>query len=275
VAFGSLPQAAGLLMGVKPVIIAVMAQAIWALGKSALKTPVLGGLAGVALALSLGGAGELAIVFGTGLGLALGTWVRQGGDARGAIGLAPAALAPAAAAQAATAFGLWPLFTVFLKIGSVLFGSGYVLVAFLRGDLVTRLGWLTEAQLIDAVAVGQLTPGPVFTTATFIGYVLGGVPGAVVATVGIFVPAFFFVAVSGPLIPRLRRSAVAGTFLDGVNAASLAVMAAVTVQLGRTALVDGLTVGLALVSAVLLVKFRVNSAWLVLGGALVGLLAML
>lgn len=275
VAFGSLPQAAGLLMGVKPVIIAVMAQAIWALGKSALKTPVLGGLAGVALALSLGGAGELAIVFGTGLGLALGTWVRAGGDARGAIGLAPAALAPAAAAQAATAFGLWPLFTVFLKIGSVLFGSGYVLVAFLRGDLVTRLGWLTEAQLIDAVAVGQLTPGPVFTTATFIGYVLGGVPGALVATVGIFLPAFFFVAVSGPLIPRLRRSAIAGTFLDGVNAASLAVMAAVTVQLGRAALVDGLTVGLALVSAVLLLRFRVNSAWLVLGGALVGLIAKL
>jgi chromate transporter len=273
VAFGSLPQAAGLLMGVKPVIIAVMAQAIWALGKSALKTPVLGGLAGVALALSLGGAGELAIVFGTGLGLALGTWVRGGGDARGAIGLVPAALAPAAAAQAATAFGLWPLFTTFLKIGSVLFGSGYVLVAFLRGDLVTRLGWLTEAQLLDAVAVGQLTPGPVFTTATFIGYVLGGMPGAAVATVGIFLPAFFFVAVSGPLIPRLRRSAVAGRFLDGVNAASLAVMAAVTVQLGRAALVDGLTVGLALVSAVLLVKFRVNSAWLVLGGALVGLLA--
>lgn len=273
VAFGGLPQAAGLLMGVKPVIIAVMAQAIWALGRSALKTPVLGGLAGVALALSLGGAGELAIVFGTGIGLALGAWVRGGGDARGAIALAPAALAPAAAAQAATAFGLWPLFTVFLKIGSVLFGSGYVLVAFLRGDLVTRLGWLTEAQLIDAVAVGQLTPGPVFTTATFIGYVLGGVPGAVVATVGIFLPAFFFVAVSGPLIPRLRRSAVAGTFLDGVNAASLAVMAAVTVQLGRAALVDGLTVGLALVSAVLLVKFRVNSAWLVLGGALVGLIA--
>lgn len=275
VAFGGLPQAAGLLMGVKPVIIAVMAQAIWALGRSALKTPVLGGLAGVALALSLGGAGELAIVFGTGIGLALGAWVRGGGDARGAIALAPAALAPAAAAQAATAFGLWPLFTVFLKIGSVLFGSGYVLVAFLRGDLVTRLGWLTEAQLIDAVAVGQLTPGPVFTTATFIGYVLGGVPGAVVATVGIFLPAFFFVAVSGPLIPRLRRSAVAGTFLDGVNAASLAVMAAVTVQLGRAALVDGLTVGLALVSAVLLVKFRVNSAWLVLGGALVGLIAKL
>jgi chromate transporter len=273
VAFGSLPQAAGLLMGVKPVIIAVMAQAIWALGKSALKTPVLGGLAGVALALGLGGAGELAIVFGMGLGLALGTWVREGGDARGAIGLAPAALAPAAAAQAATAFGLWPLFTVFLKIGSVLFGSGYVLVAFLRGDLVTRLGWLTEAQLIDAVAVGQLTPGPVFTTATFIGYVLGGVPGALVATVGIFLPAFVFVAVSGPLIPRLRRSAVAGTFLDGVNAASLAVMAAVTVQLGRAALVDGLTLGLALVSAVLLLRFRVNSAWLVLGGALVGLLA--
>ncbi|WP_371876557.1 chromate transporter [Pyxidicoccus fallax] len=154
----------------------------------------------------------------------------------------------------------------------MLYGSGYVLLAFLRSDLVERYGWLTEAQLLDAVAVGQVTPGPVFTTATFIGYVLGGASGAVLATVGIFLPAFVFVALSGPLVPRLRRSWVAGAFLDGVNVASLALMVVVTWQLGRAALVDAWTVGLAGVSAVLLIRFRVNSAWLVLGGGVAGML---
>jgi chromate transporter len=177
-----------------------------------------------------------------------------------------------AAAGAAAPFSLQGLFLFFLKVGSVLFGSGYVLLAFLRADLVTRWGWLTEAQLLDAVAVGQVTPGPVFTTATFIGYVLGGVPGAGLATLGIFLPAFFFVAVSGPLIPRLRRSWVAGAFLDGVNVASLALMAVVTWELGRAALVDVWTVGLAVLSAGLLLRYRLNSAWLVLGGAVAGLL---
>nr|WP_281404511.1 chromate transporter [Pyxidicoccus fallax] len=153
-----------------------------------------------------------------------------------------------------------------------MYGSGYVLLAFLRSDLVERYGWLTEAQLLDAVAVGQVTPGPVFTTATFIGYVLGGASGAVLATVGIFLPAFVFVALSGPLVPRLRRSWVAGAFLDGVNVASLALMVVVTWQLGRAALVDAWTVGLAGVSAVLLIRFRVNSAWLVLGGGVAGML---
>jgi chromate transporter len=155
----------------------------------------------------------------------------------------------------------------------VLFGSGYVLLAFLRADLVERLGWLTERQLLDAVAVGQVTPGPLFTTATFIGYLLGGTPGAIVATVGIFLPAFIFVALSGPLVPRLRRSPTAGAVLDGVNVASLALMAVVTWQLGRAALVDPLTIALTVVSAILLLRFRVNSAWLVLGGALVGVIA--
>ncbi len=157
----------------------------------------------------------------------------------------------------------------------MLFGSGYVLLAFLRADLVTRWGWLTEGQLIDAVAVGQVTPGPVFTTATFIGYVLGGLPGGLVATLGIFLPAFVFVAASGPLVPRLRRSSLAGAFLDGVNVASLALMAVVTWQLGRAALVDPPTVALALVSTLLLIRFRVNSAWLVLGGAAAGVLTRL
>jgi chromate transporter len=174
------------------------------------------------------------------------------------------------ASGAATTFGLWPLFLVFVKIGSVLFGSGYVLLAFLRSELVEDLGWLTESQLLDAVAVGQVTPGPVFTTATFIGYVLDGFAGAAVATLGIFLPAFVFVAISGPLVPRIRRSKVASAVLDGVNAASLALMAAVTLHLGRTAIIDAPTAILAALAAAVLLRFRPNTAWLVLGGAVAG-----
>jgi chromate transporter len=178
-----------------------------------------------------------------------------------------------AGAAATVAPAMWSLFLVFLKIGSVVFGSGYVLLAFLRADLVVHRAWVTDAQLVDAVAIGQVTPGPVFTTATFIGYLLRGPVGAVVATVGIFLPAFLLVAISGPLIPHIRKSATAGAFLDGVNVASLALMAAVSYQLGRAAIIDSLTIGLTIVSAVLLLRFRINSAWLVLGGALVGVVA--
>jgi chromate transporter len=195
-----------------------------------------------------------------------------GGPAAAVAPAAVAASAPVAGAVAAAAsFGLWPLFLFFLKVGAVLFGSGYVLLAFLRADLVERWHWLTESQLLDAVAVGQVTPGPVFTTATFIGYVLGGPSGALVATVGIFLPAFFFVAVSGPLVPRLRRSWAAGAVLDGVNVGSLALMAVVTVALARGAIYDPLTVALAGASAFLLLRYRVNSTWLVAGGAAAGL----
>jgi chromate transporter len=170
---------------------------------------------------------------------------------------------------------MWPLFLVFLKIGSIVFGSGYVLLAFLRADLVAHRAWVTDAQLVDAVAIGQVTPGPVFTTATFLGYLLRGPVGALVATVGIFLPAFILVAISGPLIPLIRRSATAGAFLDGVNVASLALMAAVSYQLGRAAIVDWVTIGLTIASAVLLLRFRINSAWLVLGGAILGVAARL
>jgi chromate transporter len=187
----------------------------------------------------------------------------------------PLIAASGGAAGTATAFGLWPLFWSFVKVGSVLYGSGYVLLAFLRADLVERHGWLTEEQLLDAVAVGQVTPGPVFTTATFIGYVLGGWRGAVVATAGIFLPAFVFVAISGPLVSRIRRSRLAGAFLDGVVVGSLGLMAAVTIELTRVALgrgwvADSITVAMAVVAGVLLVRYRVNSAWLVIGGAVVG-----
>jgi chromate transporter len=169
-------------------------------------------------------------------------------------------------------FGLVQLFLVFAKIGAVLFGSGYVLLAFLRADFVERLGWLTEAQLLDAIAVGQVTPGPLFTTATFIGYVVGGPTGAVVATAGIFLPGFVFVALSGPLVPRIRRSAIAGAALDGVIVASLALMATVGWQLGRAALVDGVTIVLAIAGLLTLARFRINSVWLIAAGGTLGLL---
>jgi len=281
VRFGRLPNATGLLYGVKPVIIVIVFQALWGLGKSALKTRALAIAGLAAAALSFAGINELIVLFGTGLVLAAArSWNRpsnSGGTASLPM-LAPAipiAAVAATAAGTAAPFGLWPMFCFFLKVGSVLFGSGYVLLAFLRADLVDRWQWLTEGQLLDAIAVGQFTPGPVFTTATFIGYLLGGVSGATLATMGIFLPAFFFVAISGPLVPRIRKSAIAGAFLDGVNVASLALMAVVTWHLGRVALTDWLTSTLALVSMALLFRYRVNSAWLVLGGALVGLLASL
>jgi len=172
----------------------------------------------------------------------------------------------------AASLTLTGIFLFFLKVGSVLFGSGYVLIAFLRSDLVERWHWLTESQLLDAVAIGQVTPGPVFTTATFIGYVLAGWPGAAVATLGIFLPAFLFVAGSGPLVPRLRRSPGAAAFLDGVNAAALALMASVTILLARSVLVDPLAIAIALAAALLLLRWRVSSAWLLPAGALLGFL---
>jgi chromate transporter len=184
---------------------------------------------------------------------------------------------PAAAATVGMAVGtaagvsLGTLCLIFLKIGAVLYGSGYVLLAFLRSDLVERHHWLTDRQLLDAVAIGQFTPGPVFTTATFIGYVLAGWTGGVLATIAIFLPSFVFVALSQPLVPRIRRSAHAAAFLDGVNAAALALMVAVTWQLGRAAIVDAPTLALAVVALILLIRFHVNSAWLVAGGAVVGL----
>ena len=184
-----------------------------------------------------------------------------------------AAAVAGTAGVGAAAIGLWPLFAFFAKVGSVLFGSGYVLLAFLRGGLVEERGWLTEAQLLDAVAIGQVTPGPVFTTATFIGYLLAGGPGALAATIGIFLPAFVFVALSGPLVPRLRRSRLAGAVLDGVNATSLALMGVVTARLATAAVFDGSTLALFLASAVCLLGLRVSSTWLVVGGAVAGFVA--
>jgi chromate transporter len=287
VRFGRLPEVQGILYGVKPVIIAVVIQALWRLGKSAVRSVFLALVCGgAAVAAALGG-NELAVLFAAGFLVFL---FQRAAKIPGASGKEPAggavrrpnrksrlAVAPLAISGASAAvakpFGLVPLFFFFLKTGSVLFGSGYVLLAFLRADLVERWRWLTEAQLLDAIAVGQVTPGPVFTTATFIGFVLGGYSGALVATTGIFLPAFFFVAISARLVPKLRASAAAGAFLDGVNVASLALMAVVTLQLCSAALVDWTTVALAAGSAVVLLRWKANSAWLVVGGAVCGWLA--
>jgi chromate transporter len=272
VRFGRLPEAAGLLYGVKPVIIAVVLQALWSLGRSAIKTRGLAVAALASAALSAAGVNELALLFGAGAVVALGRRLLPRPGTAAALFLPPLPSLGLAALATVQPFQLSTLFLVFLKIGAVLFGSGYVLLAFLRSEFVVRLGWLTEAQLLDAVAVGQFTPGPVFTTATFVGYVLHGHVGAAAATVGIFLPAFFFVAVSGPLVPRLRRSPTAGAFLDGVNVASLALMAVVTWQLGWSAVRDLPTSVLAVGSAVLLLRYRLNSRWLVLGGGGTGIL---
>ena len=274
VRFGSLPQAAGLLYGVKPVIVAIIVQALWSLARTAVKTRWLGLVGLVAAALSAFGVNELLILFGTGLAVLL---ARFGAGRRTAGTLAFVPLfavqtLPVASAAVAAPFSIWAMFLFFAKVGSVLFGSGYVLLAFLRADLVERWHWLTESQLLDAIAVGQITPGPVFTTATFIGYVLGGPAAAVLATIGIFLPAFVFVAISGPLIPRLRAWPLTGAFLDGLNVASLALMAVVTFHLGHAALVDWPTLLLAGIAAVLLLIYKVNSAWLVLGGAVAGMI---
>jgi chromate transporter len=271
VRYGTLPAVVGVLDGVKPVVIAIVAHALWQLGRTAITSMWLGAIAAFAIAAVAVGIHELLVLVVAGLACALPTLRRK---ANAAVGLLMSLGSPSAAATivagAAIPFSLSTLFVVFLKIGSVLFGSGYVLLAFLRADFVDRLGWLTESQLLDAVAVGQVTPGPVFTTATFVGYLLGGAPGAVIATLGIFLPAFVFVALSGPLVPRLRRSRFAGALLDGVNAASLALMVVVTWQLARATLIRPWPIAVSVISFVALVHLRVNATWLILAAAVGG-----
>jgi len=272
VRWGSLPVATSLLYGVKPVIIAIVVQAMWGLARTAVRGPLLAAAFVAAAALALAGVHELVVLFGAGALAAL--LAARSRAAAGVITLLVSATplrALAAAAVAGSGVALGTMTLIFLKIGAVLYGSGYVLLAFLRRDFVERLGWLTDRQLLDAVAVGQVTPGPVFTTATFIGFVLAGVPGAVLATVAIFLPSFVLVAVSRPWLPRLRGARRAAAFLDGVNVAALGLMAAVAWQLGRAAIVDVLTLVLALGSAALLVTTRVNSVWLIAAGGALGI----
>jgi len=279
VRYGMLPQAAGMLYGIKATMIAVVLQAIWKLSRTAVKNRILAVIGVLAIMATALGVNLLVVLFGAGV-LAAAT-ERAWFDAatipkRSSAWLVPGIASGTAVgiAGAAAPFSLASLFFFFLKVGAVLFGSGYVLLAFIRPDLVVRLKWLSDKQLLDAIAVGQVTPGPVFTTATFIGYLLGRVPGAVLATVGIFLPSFILIAIVGPVVPYLRRSPLFGGFLDGVNVGALALMAVVTWQLGRSALVDVTTITLAVLSALALIRFGINSTWLILAGAIVGFVKM-
>ena len=274
VRYGALPQLAGVLWGVKPIVVVLLVQAVWSLAKSALKSRELKFLAAVVLTLASLRVPTLPLLIGTGV-----AWIaanRFGAKPMigraGSAGTAQAAGAAATATIAATTSGV---FFYFLKIGALLFGSGYVLLAVLREDLVQRLHWLTEPQLLDAIAVSQATPGPFFTVATFVGYLLAGWRGAMLATIGMFVPAFSYVAVTANVLPRVRKSPNAAAFLDGVNAAAVALMALVGFQFARETATSPLAVVILAVAAVLVFRFRVNSAWMVLGGAITGLVAKL
>jgi chromate transporter len=276
VAYGKMPQTAAALYGIKPVVLAVIAQALITLARKAVKSTLLAVCGALSAMAALLNVNALLVLLVAGSVPLAWLWLSRlktnsGASAAGLPGIALFLVGGPAPATGA-AFSLGALFLFFLKAGAVLFGSGYVLVAFLRDDLVHRWHWLTESQLLDAVAVGQVTPGPVSTTATFIGYLLGGLPGAMVATVGIFLPGFFFVAISGPLVPRLRRSRLCAAFLDGVNVASLGLMVAVVAQLARSAVTDLLTLMVAVSSlAVLQFAKRVNIIWLIAAGVAIGL----
>ena len=271
--FETVPQAEVLLYGIKPAVIAVILSAVWRLGKAAAKGPFLIGVGFLVMLLVLFGINEIIALLGGGIvGILwqLGSRWRTRKMLLGFVWLPASNLTLAATAAPSASVTLPSLGLFFLKIGCVLFGSGYVLVAFLQGGLVEQHQWLTQQQLLDAIAIGQFTPGPVLTTATFIGYVLAGPLGALVATLGIFVPSFLFVLATNPLIPRLRQSAVAGAFLDAVNASAIGLMAAVTVELARHTLIDWGAWLIALVSATVLFRYNINSAWLVLSGAAIG-----
>ena len=271
--FQTVPQAEALLYGIKPAVIAVILSAVWRLGKTAAKGPFLIGIGFLVMLLVLLGINEIIALLGGGIvGILwqLGSRLRKGKMLLGLAWLPSTNLALAATAAPSAPVTLSALGLFFLKIGCVLFGSGYILVAYLQGGLVEQYQWLTQQQLLDAVAIGQFTPGPVLTTATFIGYVLAGPTGALVATLGIFVPSFLFVLTTNPLIPRLRQSAVASAFLDAVNASAIGLMAAVTVELARHTLIDWGAWLIVLISAAVLFRYKVNSAWLILGGVGIG-----
>jgi chromate transporter len=278
VRYGATAGGQWLLDGIKPVIIAVIAQALWNLGRTAIKDLPSGAVAIGVLALYLAGVNEILLLFGgamsmVGLRRAIAGFKRTANAVNGLTHVGIPLLAGLVVAPGATVpYSPLRLFLTFLKIGSVLYGSGYVLIAFLRNVFVVRYGWVTEQQLLDAVAVGQVTPGPVFTTATFVGYLVGGFTGALLATIGIFLPAFVFVALVGPHVARLRQRPALGRLLDGVNVAAIGLMAAVSVTLARDAIVDFPTAAIALVAGYLLIRHKVNSAWLVLLGGVAGLL---
>ena len=273
VAYGSLPQVGWVLYGVKPIVIAIVVQALWDLGRKAVKNPITA-VVGIAVVifyfLKLN---EITLLF-AGASLVLLFYSGRHLLKRGlqALVLSPILKIPALIVSAVSIpFSQTTLFLTFLKIGSVLYGSGYVLVAFFNSEFVQRLGWITHHQLLDAIAVGQITPGPVASSATFIGYLMGGWQSALLATLAFFIPSFIFVALISRVMPYLRKKWWTGAFLDGVNVASLGLMAAVTWELGRAGVIDWFTIGLTIAALLLVFKYKVNSTWLILGGALLGI----
>lgn len=274
VRYGTTPQAEWISYGVKPVVIGIILQAIWSLRKKAVKDTFSALLGVGVIILLLLGVNELVLLFG---GAAIFMIVKNKSVSKRLNFLALLVPIGGVGTSIATAkvYSLSVLFLTFLKIGSVLYGSGFVLLAYLRADFVVRLGWLTDQQLLDAIAIGQITPGPLFTSATFIGYILGGFKGALLGTLAIFLPSYIFVAIVNPLIPRLRNSAWTGSLLDGVNIASLGLMAGVTIEIARSSLTDILTFLLAGLSVFILTRYKINATWLILGGVLVGLLKSL
>ncbi|BAU41073.1 putative chromate transport protein [Leptolyngbya sp. O-77] len=274
--YQAIPQVEWLLYGVKAVVIAIIVQALWKLGKKALKDWPTWIVAIAVIALFATGLNEIALLLLGGVAVMLikNLGQREPGSPLLLFPLSLLAQTSAAPAASPANSPTWgSVFLLFLKIGAVLYGSGYVLLAFLEREFVQRTGWLTSQQILDAVAVGQVTPGPVFTTATFVGYLLAGNGGAIAATIAIFLPAFALVLIINPFLPKLRQSCWVSGFLDGVNAASLGLMAVVTWTLARAAVVDWVTGILAVVSLIAVFRFKINSAWLVLGGAIAGLLA--
>jgi chromate transporter len=284
VRFGSLPQAASVLAGIKPAVLAVIAVAIWRLGKTAVKDAGLGLLGALSLAAFLFGLNPILILFGGGL---LGMLAKRasslGSEALFIFvprknGFPPSLRVAGYAASGSIAAGALPLRPsigqigfFFLKVGAVLYGGGYLLLAFLEQGLVQQHAWLTRQQLLDAVAIGQFTPGPVLSAATFIGYILGGVPGAVVATIGIFLPSFFYIGLLAPVLFRLRQSVWIAAFLDSVNVCAVALMVGVTVRLGIDALRGWPAWLISLASLAILLRWKISPAWIVLGGGIVGL----
>ncbi len=289
VRFGSLPQIDWLFYGIKPVIIAIIAYALWGLGRTVLKGWQQGALTLLVVGLYLLGINVLILLFGGALLFGLVRWIemwRKRNDGKETVAslalpvsfvsiaeiwqrVAPVVSSIGMLAPAVP-FNLLTLFLTFLKTGAVLYGSGYVLLAFLRTDFVLNLHWLTDRQLLDAVSIGQFTPGPVSSTATFVGYLVGSWQGALVATLGIFLPSFVFIPIIHAIATRLRRSPWTAVLLEGVNVAALGLMAGVLLQLGQNALSDVLTWAIALIAFAILLRFKLNSVWLILAGAAIG-----
>ncbi len=272
VRYGHLPQAQGLLYGAKPVMVAIVVQAVWRLGRMALSRWTLALIGVACFAAAMAGVPPIAVLLVAGSFELLVVWQRSRRNAAHGIAWLPAGFGAATSAGLAGAAGLLSIALTFLKLGVVVFGSGYVLLAFLKADLVDRLHWITEQQLLDAITAGQVTPGPLFATATFIGYLLRGWTGAAVATIAIFLPSFLMAGAVGAFAGRIRASKQAAAFLDGVNAAAVALMAQMTLVLSRAALVDAWTWGLVIVSAVLLLRFRINATWVIVAGAALGVM---